>query len=1381
MSLRIVTVYEVRVYSNKVKKLRKKLEQLAEGIFDDRKPSISFSVNGVECTKIEIEVMEGQEQTGEFTIYSSEKLCGRVYSTYSRMECLTPQFEGEEVKIRYQFHSEGLIEGDVRKGEFVIVCEYGEYNLSFVVSVWKAYTNTSIGMIKNLSDFVNLAQKNMNEAYQVFYSMHFSYLLKEAGEKERLLYEAIRKEPPSMQAVEAYLVGIGKKQPVKVTLEEKKHIFKGVTFDCSEQIGIKKEHWGSLSCKVRTNASFIQLEKTSITEEDFKEDKCLFTYDVKADKLHVGNNFGQIFFEFPEQTLVCEIIVKTNEEEMTKNSIHFLQMKDRTKLLQLYVDYRTKKIVTGTWAKKSIAILNHLLEIEPEADIYRLMKVQIFLFNRQRQEASWIMNDYKRSCADKNTEEWGYYLYLCTLMEREETYVNKLAAEIEELFLLHSESSLLFWVLLFVREEYYESNAKRLLAIEQWIEKGNDSPFFYLEAFYLYCQEPYLIDELGEFELKILNWAAKQKAFSKEAANQIVSLAPALRYYNEKIFRILKACYETVESEEALTVICGYLIKGQKFAKKYHKWYALGVNQEIQITNLYEAYLLSADEESLKNLPKSVLQYLLEHSQVLDYKRLAFVYVSILNQKKNSTWNHLPKEYQNYEKMIRQFAIEQVKAGHIDENLAVIYRECFPAKAFLKEDFVEEFLSEFYEQENVSSKNKIPEFLKQEILKREILEQEGLKADSLEDETFGEKFTELEGAENETFGEEWIELETSEDETFGDELIELELPENETFEKEFVFKDGVLKTESVRDENFEENKKVQESEDFEKDKRFQENESFRENKNFQENETFGEGYRNIESDGFLEEKSIDSFLRAFAKVLFVHRLQVTGKKKFEQAVIVQKQWKDRQVVPIIEGVTYFQAYTNDYCILLLDNKGGVFAEENLYEEYPLLESDVEELIEITQREAEVRYLVRSFDKKRKEHSFTKEDEEKMKTLMFRKEVKEEWKSELFYAYLKEMVSKNKHISLDSCFKIVNYKRMSVLERCFMVEQLIDRQMFELAYEMFHDYGYDFVGKDSCVAICSYYITKLEGNEDGFLLGLASDTFSSGNYDAVTLEYLCQYYYGSTKLMSEIFLAAEELGVETYDLEERILAQMLYTSDYLEQADKIYEAYCKKNPNDLVSKAYLSYFAHLYLTKDMVTSKQVFLQIEHRVLLGQEIARVQNYALLKYYSEQKRLTDSEYQTADTLLKENTAEQIYFGFYKNLDTRLIRKYLLQNKYFVEYHSNPNEAVIISYFRNEEECLEEVIKEVYAGIFVKEFVLFFGDEISYYITEAEETERTSTLSGQITYEDIAEEIQESRYGMLNEICEKMQMQEDERTEKLMKEYSRKKQMTEELFGLL
>ena len=155
--------------------MRRRIQQLARGKFEYSKPSLTFQTD-----KIEIEVVEERDLEGDFVITSAnhEPMRGVVYSSNPRMECLTPQFEGEEVRIRYQFHSNGLVEGDIQKGEFCIVINQGEYNLSFVVSVTRLYAETSIGKISSLNDFVRLAEERPQEAYRLFYSGHFKNILK---------------------------------------------------------------------------------------------------------------------------------------------------------------------------------------------------------------------------------------------------------------------------------------------------------------------------------------------------------------------------------------------------------------------------------------------------------------------------------------------------------------------------------------------------------------------------------------------------------------------------------------------------------------------------------------------------------------------------------------------------------------------------------------------------------------------------------------------------------------------------------------------------------------------------------------------------------------------------------------------------------------------------------------------------------------------------------------------------------------------------------------------------------------------------------------------------------------------------------------------------
>ena len=645
--------------------MRKRIQQLANGKFDNNGPKLSLSTE-----KIELEALEGKDETGSFVITSTNqvKMRGIIYSSNPRMECLTPQFEGEEVRIRYQFHSEGLIEGDIQKGEFFIVCNQGEYNLSFVVSISRLYADSSFGKIKNLDDFCRLAKENYDEAYRLFYSSNFKNLIRE--DKDRILYEGLRMQPQSALVVETFLIASHHKKKVEVAFEETEKSFYGVQEQQKEQLEIQKPQWGAVRIHVSSDADFLIPGKQIITENDFIGSTCFYEYYIDADAMHAGKNFGRLCFELPDQSFLYTVTASCKErEEEREISEHREAGQARTELMQLYIDYRLKRIVTGVWAKSSVELLDHLAILEPEEPMHRLMKAQALLINRQKQEASWILTDYKRECLDRTTPVWGYYLYLCTLMEREESYVDRLTEEIEQIFHHYPDDSMLFWILLFVKDEFYRNSSRRFKAIEQWIGRGCHSPYLYLEAYYLIWQDPYLLSGLNDFTLKILGWAAKQDAISKDIALQVRNLLPEQREYQKKWYPVLEKCYEADPSEEMVAAICTYLIRGQQFAPRYHIWYERGIDSEIRITNLYEAFLISMDQNEVAAIPKMIQLYF-QYNSGLSYRHMAVLYVNIIAAKEKQ-----PDVYHKYRRNMEQFALAQMEAGHMDDNLAVIYRE----------------------------------------------------------------------------------------------------------------------------------------------------------------------------------------------------------------------------------------------------------------------------------------------------------------------------------------------------------------------------------------------------------------------------------------------------------------------------------------------------------------------------------------------------------------------------------------------------------------------------------------------------------------------------------------------------------------------------------
>ena len=246
--------------------MRKRIKQLARGKFEYAKPELILSEE-----EIAINVIEGEDYEGSFTIENPKgsKLRGIVYATNPRMEVLTPQFEGEQVRIRYQFKSFGLSEGLTEKGDFVIICNQSSISLSFCASISKRYVNSSIGQVKNLYDFSCLAKADWNEAFQLFYSKNFTNVIKANEVKESMIYRGIVTAKPCNQNMEEFLIGIRKKEKISFKIEKNQLEFTDVTVALKESVEIKKDNWGYIELKVSCDADFIRLPKTKIRTEDF--------------------------------------------------------------------------------------------------------------------------------------------------------------------------------------------------------------------------------------------------------------------------------------------------------------------------------------------------------------------------------------------------------------------------------------------------------------------------------------------------------------------------------------------------------------------------------------------------------------------------------------------------------------------------------------------------------------------------------------------------------------------------------------------------------------------------------------------------------------------------------------------------------------------------------------------------------------------------------------------------------------------------------------------------------------------------------------------------------------------------------------------------------
>lgn len=1181
--------------------MRARIGQIAAGRFNGTKPILAFSEE-----TIDLSVIEGRSEAGSFVIESTNqiKICGIVYSTNPRMECLNPHFEGEKVRIRYQFNSKGLTEGDACEGKFVIVCNQIEYSLSFCARITRLYAEASTGAVKSLDDFTRLAASNWDEAYHLFYNRNFLNTIPYGNVYERLTYEGFACARPSGQNMEEFLIGVNKKQPVSISVDKSEEIFMASKEPQSGCFTITKDNWGYTEIRLRTDCEFIKLSKPVLTLDDFIGKTYLYEYIIDASAMHAGRNFGRIYIDGVYQSFTIDITAGVRDDDGSISDIAVTKdIKEcMVGIMELYTSFRLKRIVTGVWANETISILNHLHALVPDEHMYELMKAQAFIINRQRQEAKWILDDFKHSNPDKKAPIWGYYLYLMTQLEREPSYIDNMTHEVELIFYENPDSVLLFWVLLFLRDQYFDDSAGKLKDIKYWVLRGCSSPYLYIEAYYLISQDPYLIKELSVFELRILSWAVKKKALTKDLAGAIFEAVDLAGGFDNRVYELLTAAYEICPEAEYVGIICSYLIKGHKNDTCFHKWFELGIENKLRLTGLYESYLITMDDRQISPVPK-IIQMYFSFDNKLPYRKLAVLYNNIIAAKETE-----PEVYHKYRKAMGRFAMDQAQLRHIDDNLAVLYED----------------------------------------------------------------------------------------------MLEL---------------------------------------------------------------------------GFINEE----LSAAFSDIIYTYKLIVFD-KRIVRAIIYQNEMKEPQIVPVTDQCAYFELFSNDYVILFEDSRGYRYVKSISYRLQRLM--DAEKYLDrcISLSPDRPQYIVSHFKHVRDYSDFTKDDLKLFKPVFYSESFSDSYKAVMGYRILKYCQLHDYEDYVRPFLQSINFDTLQKDARKYLIDMLVSNRLYEKAYDMAMEYGIDMLAAASKVVLCENAL-KVQHVDDDFMVQLAISAFKTGKYSDLVLKYLCENYTGPTDELISLWHAADKFSISSMKLDERILEQGIYTQIEPEKISDIFMEYYKRAGNEKLILAYISLVAHGYLHSGRCKADFIFDIIEKRFIGNRTLNDACQLALLKHFAEKTDITQAELEIEDTLLKYYIYNNMYFDFFARLDYRLLEKYFLYDKAFLQYESTPGTHVVLHYSRDEdgEEFNSEDMVEMYDGIYVKTFVIFFGELIRYYITEEHDNSIEVKESNRLTCNNIPGDNDHSRYNLINEMIISDTLSDETTLKSNIDEYKRLDAATKQLFKLI
>ena len=648
------------------------INQILEGNFDYENGSLDFS-----CAKIELSIQKGQICEGSFHIYgvSGTFTSGTVLSSDSRMECLNTEFIGTDEEISYCFHGETLEEGDVIKGNFYIISNHGEYYLPYVVTVEKTVIQSSVGSIKNLFHFANLAKSNWSEAVKLFYSPEFESIFSGSDAQFADDFYGLSAHKGSEQNMEEFLIQINKKQRVEFLVEEESLSLELSAYDMTNavierEITLIRNGWGYTRLYVECTGDFLFTEKEVITDDDFLGTYCRLPVYIDTNYCRKGKNYGQICLFNSYVTLRIPVVVRL-EDGAKKNHHALVRKRAVVELMEFYKAYRMRKISTGTWLKETGKLVDKLVAMDENDIAARLFQTQILITEERINEAGWILDHVAELLEKQGADDTllAYYLYLTTLVHNDSGYIVRATGEVEHIYRQNNANWRVGWLLLYLSENLSRSVTGKWMFLEKQFQAGCNSPVFYIEALVLLNNNPTLLRKLDAFEQQVLLFGARQEALKGEVLEQLLAHVGKVKEYSDVLFLTMKRLYEKKRDVRLLQEICTLLIKGGKSGQQYFKWYSAGVEAQLRITNLYEYYMMSMNLNQPQDIPKIVLMYF-SYQNNLDYVHSAYLYDYILQHK-----DKLGEVYEAYRAKMERFAITQIQKGRMNRHLANIYNQ----------------------------------------------------------------------------------------------------------------------------------------------------------------------------------------------------------------------------------------------------------------------------------------------------------------------------------------------------------------------------------------------------------------------------------------------------------------------------------------------------------------------------------------------------------------------------------------------------------------------------------------------------------------------------------------------------------------------------------
>ena len=639
--------------------MRRRLEELLNETFEYETPQLQLTGDLPGGQARENETLSG---TLVLSHPEGKKIRGFVYTSSPRMACSVQDFYSAKPQVRWQLDLTGMEPGESTQGSIIFCTDIGEKEVSYVVSILEQGSRITVPDVDGLA---KLAAADFDTACDIFQSPDFGRYLEDGKCEEHTLWKVFQDEPVREHALEEFLIGTGRKEPIELSLSSDSRKVENPEGTVLEQVTVSRSTWGWLELEISSDARFLRVEKKRATTDDFIGSGWELRYIIDSNFLHAGRNWGRITIRTCYQTLTYEVCAEIRSRSDLRS--HRVRSVMWRKAASLYLDYRMGRLEPKQWAERTQSVIGSYKRAGGEDIRADLLSVFAMQAEGKRSSSERELRRIERvQDVLGNPEAEAAWLYLSTFFSRDQDYINQVRGRIRILHLEHKSSWLIQWIALYLLEDEMGGDAGKLEIILRHIESYHASPILLLEAVQIALKNPFLLHDWTAGTRMVINYAVKEGITDERLVLHSMNLIRRRNRFDPATFRMLARCYENTRLDDVLAVWTQMAIVGEKKEEKYFSLYQAAVARDLKITGLYEYYMETMGEVRIEQMPQVIRRFFVMNES-LDWRKKARIYRNM-----SDSADSIPQIFAAMRPSVEKFITDQIQMLRINEDLAVL-------------------------------------------------------------------------------------------------------------------------------------------------------------------------------------------------------------------------------------------------------------------------------------------------------------------------------------------------------------------------------------------------------------------------------------------------------------------------------------------------------------------------------------------------------------------------------------------------------------------------------------------------------------------------------------------------------------------------------------